>query len=333
LKSFINDFNNIGESRTPSFFIIDYKKEYYHIYNLNSCNDKSILYDIDNLHNLYSTSTSNITPSHTNIKDVELQSTSFKEYKDKFDTIQNNIKDGNTYLLNLTQPTILKSKKEIDLKDIFYSSDARFRLYFKNKDIEFSCFSPEEFVSITDNTIYTYPMKGTIEVKDSDDLKVLEEELLNNPKELAEHTMIVDLLRNDLGQIASKVKVEDFRYISKIKAGQKELLQTSSKISAKLEDNWQDNLGNILDKLLPAGSITGTPKKATMKIIEDVEGYDRGYFSGIFGYFDGKNLKSAVMIRYIEKKDDKTIYKSGGGITIDSKAEDEYQEMLDKIYF
>jgi len=83
---------------------------------------------------------------------------------------------------------------------------------------------------------------------------------------------------------------------------------------------------------LPAGSISGTPKKSTIEIIEIIEEYNRGYFSGIFGVYDGEKFDSGVMIRFIEKTDDGYVYKSGGGITLDSNAEDEYNELLDKVY-
>ncbi len=85
--------------------------------------------------------------------------------------------------------------------------------------------------------------------------------------------------------------------------------------------------------LLPAGSVTGAPKKKTLEIIEETENYDRGYYTGIFGIFDGKNLDSCVLIRFIENQiTDKLIYKSGGGITFLSDAEKEYDEMLKKVY-
>jgi para-aminobenzoate synthetase component 1 len=123
-----------------------------------------------------------------------------------------------------------------------------------------------------------------------------------------------------------------FRYIDKIKAGEKELLQVSSEISGDLGENWQCRLGEIIKALLPAGSISGTPKKRTVEIIQEIEGYDRGFFTGVFGLFDGKTLESAVMIRFIERDGDRLVYKSGGGITLDSDAASEYQEMIDKIY-
>ena len=149
---------------------------------------------------------------------------------------------------------------------------------------------------------------------------------------MAEHVMIVDLMRNDLGIIGKNIKVVSFRDVEKIKAGEKELLQVSSKITATLSTNWKNNIGDILNKLLPAGSITGTPKKSTVNIINEVENFERDFYTGVFGVFDGKSLRSGVMIRFIEKENEKLYYKSGGGITIDSDTKSEYEELIDKIY-
>ena len=95
---------------------------------------------------------------------------------------------------------------------------------------------------------------------------------------------------------------------------------------------YYEYLGDIFDKLLPAGSITGAPKKKTIEIIKETENYKRGFYTGVFGVLDGVNLQSAVMIRFIEKEDGKFFYKSGGGITIYSDPLKEYYEMKDKIY-
>ena len=84
--------------------------------------------------------------------------------------------------------------------------------------------------------------------------------------------------------------------------------------------------------MLPAGSISGAPKKKTLEIIEEAEGYDRGFFTGVFGYFDGRNLDSAVMIRFIERQGDQLVFKSGGGVTSFSECKQEYVELIDKVY-
>ncbi len=261
---------------------------------------------------------------------------SFKSYQKAFDEVIEEIKRGNTYLLNLTFPTEIETN--LNLKEIFFISKAPFKLFFKDK---FVCFSPERFVKIQNNKIYTYPMKGTIDAN----IPNAKEKILNNAKEMAEHTMVVDLLRNDLGIIGTNIKVNKFRFIDKIKAGKKELFQVSSEIEGTLPKNWAKNWIEMLLKLLPAGSVTGTPKKKTVEIIKKVEGYKRGYYTGIFGITDEKTfLDSAVIIRYIETNNDKNpsdssskffqnyIYKSGGGITIESNLPYEYEEMINKVY-
>jgi para-aminobenzoate synthetase component 1 len=87
-----------------------------------------------------------------------------------------------------------------------------------------------------------------------------------------------------------------------------------------------------LFKLLPAGSISGAPKQKTVEIIKEAETHQRGYYTGVCGIFDGENLDSGVMIRYIENQNGQLIYKSGGGITVNSEPDYEYNEMIDKIY-
>lgn len=247
----------------------------------------------------------------------------YEQYRQKFETIQQHIRDGNTYLLNLTQPTSIQS--DYSLKEIFAMANAPYKLRVKD---QFVCFSPESFITIEGNTIHTFPMKGTIDASLPDSI----ETILNDPKELAEHTMITDLLRNDLGIIAQNIRVERFRYITTIDTGAKKLHQVSSHISGKLSSSWRENAGELISALLPAGSISGTPKKKTVEIIQNTEEYERGYFTGVFGYFNGKVLYSAVAIRYIEKSNETLIYKSGGGITSDSDSYAEYQEMIDKVY-
>ena len=94
-----------------------------------------------------------------------------------------------------------------------------------------------------------------------------------------------------------------------------------------------EKIGDILTSILPAGSITGTPKKKTVEILKKIENYDRGFYTGIFGVFDGINLDSSVMIRFIQQEQNgELFYKSGGGITCDSNVNLEYQELIDKIY-
>jgi para-aminobenzoate synthetase component 1 len=149
---------------------------------------------------------------------------------------------------------------------------------------------------------------------------------------MAEHVTIVDLIRNDLSIHAEDVRVEKFRYIDTLETNRKKLLQVSSVISGKLPEDYPARLGEIIFSMLPAGSISGAPKEETLRIIRESEDGLRGYYCGIMGYFDGQDFDSAVLIRFIERKGEGLIYRSGGGITFMSDPEKEYQELIDKIY-
>ena len=140
-------------------------------------------------------------------------------------------------------------------------------------------------------------------------------------------------MRNDLARVATNVRVEDFRYIDRVKTLQGELLQVSSRIAADLPPNASEHLGDILFTLLPAGSISGAPKEATLQAIAEAEGEPRGFYTGVFGYFDGKDLDTGVLIRFIAEHPDGSLrYHSGGGITINSLCHDEYRESIAKVY-
>ena len=310
--NFIENLNFYGEKKEPFFFITNYMKTEFEVIPLSKL-PNNIQFQISNKPKL-----------HIHNSPLKKEYISFKEYSKKFDLLKEEILNGNTYLANLTTET--KVKTNLSLNEIYSIANAKFKLLYKDK---FVCFSPERFCEIKNNKIYTYPMKGTIDAN----IPNAQQIILKDKKELAEHTMIVDLLRNDLSIISKNVKVENFRYCDHINAGEKKLIQISSKISGNLENNWENSIGNIIDALLPAGSITGTPKKKTVEILENIENYDRGYFTGVFGVYDGNTLDSSVIIRYIEKnKHNQYLYKSGGGITSDSCVEKEYKEMCDKVY-
>ncbi len=230
---------------------------------------------------------------------------------------------GDTFLTNLTVTT--EVKLGCSLYDIFSQSEAKYKLLFKN---QFLVFSPETFVQIKDGKIYAYPMKGTIDSS----IKNAKEKILSDKKELAEHVTIVDLIRNDLSQVASRVTVTRFRYVDEVRTWEKNLLQVSSEVCGDLDKDYANYLGSILLKLLPAGSVSGAPKPKTLEIIRAVEEEIRGYYTGVFGYFNGKDLDSGVMIRFIENRAGKYFYRSGGGITTQSNVESEYQETIDKVY-
>jgi para-aminobenzoate synthetase component 1 len=304
--------NSLGEKKEPFLFISDFEAKNVKAIPLKDLKQHDIEFVIDENYTY---------KKHPHsLKKIPLE---YGTYKKKFEYVQEKIRSGETYLLNLTAQT--KVQSELSLNEIFKISNAHYKLRYKD---QFVCFSPEKFIQIKNNIISTFPMKGTIDSAIEDAQNII----LSNEKEMAEHVMVVDLLRNDLNIVSNNVRVDQFRYITKIDAGEKKLLQVSSHICGELEDEWRKNLGDILKNLLPAGSISGTPKKSTVDIIKKIEGYERGFFSGVFGVFDGDSFDSCVMIRFIEREKDELIYKSGGGITLQSDAQSEYTEMLDKVY-
>ena len=248
---------------------------------------------------------------------------SFEDYQGKFQYVVDNLKAGNSFLVNLSVETPIETN--LGFSQIFDHSEAPYRFWLKDR---FVCFSPEIFIRINGDQISSFPMKGTINASVPD----AENVILSDHKEASEHATIVDLIRNDLSMVSEKVWVEKYRYIDRIRTNDKVLLQVSSKIAGKLPADFNGAYGDLLLKLLPAGSISGAPKPSTLKIIETAEGYQRGYYTGIMGYFDGENFESAVMIRFIENQNGRLVFKSGGGITALSNAKNEYQELIDKVY-
>ncbi|MBS1486522.1 MAG: aminodeoxychorismate synthase component I [Bacteroidetes bacterium] len=317
ITEFELSLNNWGKNKIPFLFLVDFEMEMPRAWPLNEVPD-DILFSISN--------TTDITLHPTSsLKDtvVEVQPIRQEEYRTKFNVVKKNTLQGNSYLTNLTIKTPIAIHQP--LHEIFHQADAKYKFCWKEK---FLVFSPETFVQIMDGKIYSFPMKGTIDAS----LPGAEEQLMGDAKELSEHVTIVDLIRNDLSSVATHVQVVRFRYLEKVKTNNKNLLQTSSEIVGELPKDYLSKLGTILVSLLPAGSISGAPKRETIRIIEEAEGEKRKYYTGVMGIFDGEKIDSAVMIRFIEQQGDQFYYRSGGGITSQSELEKEYQEALDKIY-
>ena len=309
--------DDLSLKKVPFFFMVDFLLEKVEVFQENEIEEESLLIDFQNFKNIKTTEAENA--------EIELKilSESAEIYRKGFDFVQENLRQGNSYLTNYT----MKSEIAINLtlKEIFYHSKAKYKVWYND---EFVFFSPETFVEIIDGQIYTHPMKGTIEASIENAVEILK----NDVKEKAEHFTVVDLLRNDLSMVADEVQVDEFQRIDFIKTQQKDLYAMSSKISGKLKPEFQNKIGTVMKTLLPAGSILGAPKPKTLEIIAEAENYDRGFYTGVCGWFDGENLDSCVMIRFIEKENGKLFFKSGGGITHLSKFADEYQEMKNKIY-
>lgn len=314
--NWVDKMNQLGKEKSPFIFILDFELKNPVILKLGQI-PNDIYYKFNDIKN-YTLFGTQSKPLHFLPNPMPIG-----QYTKAFDAAKKEILYGNSFLLNLTFPTSIETN--YTLRELFNISHARYKLYFKD---QFIVSSPEIFIKIINGKIFTFPMKGTIDASIPDATS----NILNDVKETAEHYTIVDLLRNDLSMVATNVKVNKFRYIDKLVTSTKTLLQVSSEIEGTLPIDFNENLGTIFAKLLPAGSISGAPKKKTVEIIKANEVDDRGYYTGVFGIFDGNNVDSGVMIRYIEKQDDKLIYRSGCGITYRSECTSEYQEMIDKVY-
>ncbi len=317
LEKFNKTLNNLGSKQVPFLFFIDYEMQKPVVFRLNEINSTKLLYDFNGISNL------KVMQNHLDIKYLKKNPVSKKKYQEAYEIVSKALLKGNTYLANLTFRTQIETN--LTLHELFFISFSRYKLWYNNK---FLCFSPETFISIKEGTIRTCPMKGTIDASISDAMN----KILNNTKEKAEHDTVVDLLRNDLSKIASNVGVNRYRYIEKIHTANIDLLQVSSEITGNLNNDYFSIIGDIICSLLPAGSVSGAPKNSTVSILQTAEKIPRGYYTGICGIFDGKNLDSGVMIRFIENCEGILYYRSGGGITSMSNMDDEYNEMIDKVY-
>lgn len=317
--------NAYGQQRKPCLFVLDFELQHPLVWPLDDVPSGHVWYDLGGKTNVAAAviETGGFSFSRFPV--------SFDTFREKFRCVHDELLAGNSFLTNLTVRTRVETS--LSFEEIFLRSQARYKIRVDalpdgNPCPPFVCFSPEIFVRIEGNRIASYPMKGTIDAS----LDRAAETLLADEKERFEHATIVDLIRNDLARITSSRWVERFRYLEEIRTNGKPLLQASSEIAGTLPDGWQNQLGTLLGRLLPAGSITGAPKPKTVDIIRKAEGEPRGYYTGIVGLFDGENLDTGVLIRFLERREDGIWFRSGGGITFLSDVEKEYQEVIDKVY-
>ena len=380
-QEIIDKINRLASQDEPFLFVINYQGDKAFIRQLSDINPEECLFDFEGRGN----SSDEMKNNSEKIAEISWQIAPplYEDYERSFDIVKNNIMAGNSYLTNLTCKVPVSCN--LSLEDIFHRAKGKYKLLlrrkrnqaedkvqqkeeaqnkaYKKEDIieeisnPFVCFSPETFVRIKGGRIYSYPMKGTLDAS----LPNAEKQLMEDRKEAAEHATIVDLIRNDLSRVAEDVRVDKYRYIDVLHTNKGNILQTSSEISGRLPEDYPHHLGEILDAQLPAGSITGAPKDKTMQIIQEAEGYDRGFYTGIMGIYDQGELNSAVMIRFIEeetspvdfetdgeknfkakegkasegkepKASRELYFKAGGGITSKSDCRKEYEEVIQKIY-
>lgn len=332
---FVEQLNQWGHEKKPFVFLIDFERKKPLAWLADQCPDHfqfkftkasslekfdTTLTETDQVSEI---DTAGFANSKVNFNSEDLltkQPIDLADYEHKYNQVVEALHKGDSFLMNLTIPTPVQNK--LDFQTYFDHAKSKYVIWLKE---QFIAFSPETFIQIQNGKIATFPMKGTIDAS----MPNAKELLLNDPKEYAEHATIVDLLRNDLSRVASKVRVTNFRYYEEIPTQNGVIGQMSSAIEGELPPDYASKIGSILYDLLPAGSVSGAPKKKTAELIASIEGADRGYYTGIAGYFDGVNLDSCVLIRYLGANN---IYHSGGGVTFQSDLASEYQEMINKVY-
>lgn len=203
-----------------------------------------------------------------------------------------------------------------------------YMFYFSSDDIEVAGASPETLVKLVDGEVYTFPLAGTRprgKTDEEDDR--LEKELLADEKELAEHNMLVDLGRNDLGKISEfgSVTVDNYLSIQRYS----HVMHIGSTVHGKIRED--KGALDAVDAVLPAGTLSGAPKLRAMEIINELENCKRGIYGGAIGYIDlAGNLDTCIAIRIAYKKNGKVFVRSGAGIVADSIPQNEYRECINK---
>lgn len=253
-----------------------------------------------------------------------------EEYRVNFEKIKEYIKAGDIYQINYTHQ--MRGESDLSGSELFEKfvrkNPAQFAAFLGANDFDIVSISPESFIQVKDNRIQTHPIKGTRpRGKDQKEDLMMREAMLKSEKEQAELFMIVDLLRNDLGKVCEtgSVKVEDPRAVRKLPT----VWHTHATISGKLKKGY--NPLEALISMFPGGSITGCPKKRAMEIIDELESFHRGIYTGSIGYlFPDGEMEFNISIRTVLHKQGKLYLGVGGGITIDSEVEDEYKETFAK---
>ena len=253
-----------------------------------------------------------------------------KEYCEMVEKAKHYIYEGDIFQVVLSNR--LEAEMEGSLLDAYRvlrtTNPSPYMFYFFSDDIEIAGASPETLVKLTDGKLFTYPLAGTRPrgaSKEED--QRLERELLADEKERAEHNMLVDLGRNDLGKISriGSVKVEKYMEVERYS----HVMHIGSTVSGTIRPEC--DAVDAVDAILPAGTLSGAPKLRACEIIQKLEGGRRGIYGGAIGYLDfAGNLDVCIAIRIAYVKRGKVYVRSGAGIVADSIAESEYQECLNK---
>lgn len=253
-----------------------------------------------------------------------------EQYCSMVEKAKHHIREGDIFQI------VLSNRLEADFEGSLFNAyrilrtvnPSPYMFYFSSSDLEVAGASPETLVKLEDGVLHTFPLAGTrprgkTEAED----KQLEAELLADPKELAEHNMLVDLGRNDIGKISKfgSVAVEKYHSIERYS----HVMHIGSTVRGELADDR--TALDAIDAILPAGTLSGAPKIRACQLINDLENNKRGIYGGAIGYLDFTgNLDTCIAIRIAYKKNGKVFVRSGAGIVADSVPESEYQECINK---
>ena len=253
-----------------------------------------------------------------------------KQYCEMVEKAKEYIREGDIFQVVLSNP--MRAEAEGSLFDTYRvlrtENPSPYMFYFSSDDIELSGASPETLAKLENGKISTFPLAGTRpRGKDDEEDKALEAELLRDEKELAEHNMLVDLGRNDIGKVSEigSVKVEEYLSIERFS----HVMHIGSTVTGKIRAD--KDAVDAVDAILPAGTLSGAPKFRACQIIEELENDKRGVYGGAIGYLDFTgNMDTCIAIRLVYKKNGRICIRSGAGVVADSVPENEFRECINK---
>jgi anthranilate synthase component 1 len=258
------------------------------------------------------------------------QSDTLEEYSEKVKKIKQYIVDGHVFQTVLSQRWTIETKQQgFNLyKELREINPSPYMFYFSSEDVEIAGASPETLVKLEHDKLYTFPLAGTRKRGETEaEDQRLEQELLADEKERAEHNMLVDLGRNDIGKISRIASVEVVKYMEIERFSH--VMHIGSTVTGTIRED--KDAVDAVDAILPAGTLSGAPKLRACEIINELEDNKRGIYGGAIGYLDFTgNLDTCIAIRLAFAKNGKVYVRSGAGIVADSVPEKEYEECINK---
>ena len=284
---------------------------------------------LENLKNIIKTGSRALIPPAKIKSDFKALFTK-EEYCRMAENAKDHIKEGDIFQV------VLSNRWEADFEGSIFDTyrvlrtinPSPYMFYFSGSSMEIAGASPETLVKLHNGKLFTYPLAGTRKRGETDEEDIaLEKELLSDEKELAEHNMLVDLGRNDLGKISKFGSVKVDKYLSVLRFSH--VMHIGSTVSGDICD---DKTGlDAINAVLPAGTLSGAPKIRAMQIINEQEKNKRGIYGGAIGYIDFTgSMDTCIAIRIAYKKNNKVFVRSGAGIVADSNPESEFEECVNK---